>query len=420
MKRFDVIVVGGGVAAGAVAGTLREELGSDRSIAVICGEPHVPYTRPGLTKQILRGERPETRALAHPPEWYPRHDVTVLTGETVVDVDRLGRTVRLAGRSLAYDTLVLATGAEPRRIPGPPQIDDRMHVIRSFEDAAEVREHLGTGIRWGVVGGGFIGAEFAASARMRGDDVVLAFPEETTMERALGPVAGSWVARRLAARGVDIRSGAGVTELAADGGRPVLLLDDGSREVVDRVIVGIGVTPQTGLAAQCRLDLAEGGVATDASFRTSDPHIFAIGDIAAWASPLHGGRRVRVEHVDTARAHGEHVARVIEGPDPGPFRELPYFFSGLGDWAFIEHVSVGSGGEGVRREGLDDDALSVAQIDDSGALVAMTAVGAPDDLDAARRILTGDPRPVMNRDRLATSSVPLDEAVSQHTTPTGG
>jgi len=83
-------------------------------------------------------------------------------------------------------------------------------------------------------------------------------------------------------------------------------------------------------------------------------------------------------------------------------------------------VSVGSGGEGVRREGLDDDALSVAQIDDSGALVAMTAVGAPDDLDAARRILTGDPRPVMNRDRLATSSVPLDEAVSQHTTPTGG
>ncbi len=414
MERYDVIVVGGGVAAGAVAATLRDELESDLSLAVICAEPHAPYTRPGLTKHILRGERPEAKAFVKQPDWYADHDVTLMTGETVVDVDRLGHSVRLSGRSIGYGTLVLAPGSEPRRIPAPAELADRIHVIRSFEDAAGVREVLGSGIRWGVVGGGFIGAEFAASARMRGDDVLLAFPEETTMERALGPIVGSWVADQLAERGVDIRARAGVEEIAADGDAPVLVLSDGSRERFDRIIVGIGVTPLVGLAAQSRLDLADGGVATDASFRTSDPDIFAIGDIAAWESPLHGGR-VRVEHVDVARSHGVHVARVIAGADPGPFREVPYFFSGLGDWAFIEHVSVGSG-TGVRREGTPDGSLSVAQVDDADRLVAMTVVDVPDDLEAARELLTADPRPVMDRERLARADVPLADAASTPTT----
>lgn len=417
MERYDVVVTGGGVAAGAVAATLRDVAGTDLSVAVVCAEPHVPYTRPGLTKHILRGERPPDKALVRPADWYGANNVTVLTGETVVDVDRLGRTVRLAGRSIAYGTLVLATGSEPRRIPAPAQIADRVHVIRSFADAATIRDALGTGVRWGVVGGGFIGAEFGASARMMGDEVVVAFPEEVMMERALGEVAGAWVGEALRARGVDVRTATGVTELAADGGRPTLVLSDGTREAVDQVVVGIGTTPVTGLAAQSRLELAEGGVATDDRFRTSDPHIFAVGDVAAYESALHDGRRVRIEHVDTARAQGEHAARVIGGDDPGPFRELPYFFSGLGDWAFIEHLSVGSG-RSVRREGTADGTLCVVQVDDADALVAVTAVAVPDDLAAARELLVAQQRPVMGLERLARADVPLADAVAPTLTST--
>lgn len=409
MERFDVVIVGGGVAAGAVAGVLREEVESPLSIAVVCAEPHPPYTRPGLTKQILRGERPEAKALHRSAEWYAENDVTLLTGEAVVDIDRLGHSVRLAGRSIGYSTLVLATGSEPRRIPAPPEIADRVHVIRSFADAAAVREALGSGIRWGVVGGGFVGAEFAASARMMGDDVLMVLPEDMVMERALGAVAGAWVTDGLVRHGVDVRTGSGVAGLDVDHGSPVIVLTDGSREVVDRVVVGIGTTPAIGLAAQSGLELADGGVATDASFRTSDPDVFAVGDIAAWTSPLHGDRRVRVEHVDTARAQGEHVGRVIGGLDVGPFRELPYFFSGLGDWAFIEHVSIGQGA-GVRRGVPDDTTMSVAQLDESGALVAMTVVGVPDDLDAARDLLSrGTPVP-LDAELLSRPEVPLADA----------
>jgi NADPH-dependent 2,4-dienoyl-CoA reductase/sulfur reductase-like enzyme len=164
--------------------------------------------------------------------------------------------------------------------------------------------------------------------------------------------------------------------------------------VADHVVVGIGVTPATGLAAQARLDLAEGGVAVDAHLRTSDPHICAIGDIAAYESELHGSR-VRIEHWDVARAQGVHVAQQLLGQEQGPYRTLPYFFTGQGDWAYAEYVGTGTQ-NAVLRDSAATDTLSAAYVED-GRLVGVIVVDAKEDLDAARELVPQ--RPSFDADR---------------------
>src|SRR5690242_11593691 len=167
---FDVVVVGGGVAAGACVTTLRD-LGFDGSIAVVCDEPHPPYTRPGLTKQVLRGEKPPLAALWRPEAWYAEHDVELLTGAPATEPDTAERRIDLAVSTVRYGSLVLATGAAPVSLDLGAGLGDRVHLLRTFADADRIRPHLGDGVRWLVIGGGFIGAEFAASARLTGSDV---------------------------------------------------------------------------------------------------------------------------------------------------------------------------------------------------------------------------------------------------------
>ncbi|HEY3612490.1 MAG TPA: FAD-dependent oxidoreductase, partial [Gaiellales bacterium] len=175
--RYDVIVAGGGVAAGACVSTLREG-GYDGTIAVACAEPHPPYTRPGLTKQVLRGEKPADAALWRSADWYREQSVALLTGTRARGIDSSTRRIELDGRAATYGSLVLATGAEPRRLDFGPAAAGRVHVLRSFADADGIRPLLGEGTRWLVVGGGFIGAEFAASAALTGSAVVLVMPQD--------------------------------------------------------------------------------------------------------------------------------------------------------------------------------------------------------------------------------------------------
>ncbi len=382
---YDVVIVGGGVGAGACATTLRDG-GFDGSILVVCAEPHAPYTRPGLSKHVLRGDKPPSAALMKPAEWYDDEGIALVTGVAVTDIDRVGATVRVAGRSIAYGHLVLATGAEPRSLPVPADIRDRVHVLRSIEDADRLRPSLGDGRSWLVVGGGFIGAEVAASARMTGSDATIVMPEDVVMERAFGPAVGDWFTQQLRSHGVDVRSGASVTAwAAADGGKVAATLSDGTTLTVDCVVIGIGVVPSTGLAAQAGLDLDLGGVAVSAELVTSDERISAIGDIAAYDSELHG-RRVRIEHWDVARSHGVHVAQRLLGNGPGAYRTLPYFFSGMADWSYAEYVGTASQ-DAVLRGGLDAGTLSAAYVGDDDRLVGVIVVGVSHDLDTARELV---------------------------------
>ncbi len=404
--RFDVVIVGGGVAAGACASTMRER-GFEGTIAVACAEPYAPYTRPGLTKNVLRGEKPEHAALWKKPEWYAEHDVDVLIGSAATDLDTRARRVRVAGRSIAYGNLVLATGAEPRSLPFDASVADRVHVIRSFADAQSVRPHLGEGHRWLVIGGGFIGAEFAASARLTGSDVDLVMPEERILQTPFGDDAAGWFDRRLRQHDVTIHASDGIATVERDGDGLRVHLASGAQLTVDQVCVGIGVAPSTGLAVQAGLEVADGGIATDRSLRTSADGVYAAGDVCAYDSVLHG-RRVRIEHWDVARTHGEHIAAQIADGEHSDYRELPYFFGTLGDWAFLEYVGVGIG-TAVPRGPLDGDDMAIAYTDENDVLVGLLTVGRSDDLDAARRLVPEravvDPDALMDPERTIDSCV---------------
>jgi 3-phenylpropionate/trans-cinnamate dioxygenase ferredoxin reductase subunit len=402
--RYDVVVVGGGVAAGALASTLVDG-GFGGSVAVFCAEPHPPYTRPGRSKAVLRGEKDLDAPMWRPAAFYAEHGIDLVMGVAVTDIDRLGATVRAGGRSVGYGTLVLATGAEPRRIPVADGLVDRVHVLRSIADCARLRPHMQDGTSWLVIGGGFIGAEVAGSARMMGCEAAVVFPEDVVMERAFGDVVGGWFTDRLRDHGVELHPGSSVEELSQQDGRVAARLGSGETIVVDHVVVGIGVTPATGLAAQARLELEDGGVAVDANLRTSDERIFAIGDIAAYDSELHGSR-VRIEHWAVAKTQGEHVARQLLGEQPGAYRELPYFFTGQGDWAYAEYVGVGTH-DAVLRDASATDTLSAAYVED-GKLVGVIVVDAKDDLEAARELVPQ--RPVFHADRF-TAGEPLAACV---------
>ena len=292
--RSDVVVVGGGVAAGACVSSLRDA-GYDGTVTVICSEPHPPYTRPGLTKQVLRGEKPPDAALWRPGAWYGEQSVDLVTGATVTAIDPDAHTVSVGHRRLAYGSLVLATGAEPRHLDFGRDVADRVHVLRSFADADAIRPHLGAGTRWLVIGGGFIGAEFAASAALTGSDVTLVLPQPVILEGAFGAEVGGWFDARLRRRGVRIHAGTTVTFIDARADGLLVRLAGGHELEADHVVVGAGVNPSTQLAADAGLELALGGIAVSASLRTSAPGVHAIGDVAAYESVLHR-RRVRIEH----------------------------------------------------------------------------------------------------------------------------
>jgi NADPH-dependent 2,4-dienoyl-CoA reductase/sulfur reductase-like enzyme len=224
--------------------------------------------------------------------------------------------------------------------------------------------------------------------------------QDVILEHAFGALAGAWFDRRLRGHGVDVRPRSAVTSIARRHEGLRVTLAEGDALDVDRVVVGAGVVASTRLAEDAGLELAGGGIAVDAHLRTSAPGVFAIGDVAAYESELHG-QRVRIEHWDVARAHGAHVAGEITGVSNGAFRVLPYFFGTLGDWAFLEYAGLG-GGRAVMRGVTEGDDMSIAFLDDRDVLRGLLAVGRPDDLAAAREL-------VLERARLAPASVADDD-----------
>ncbi len=406
---YDVVIVGGGQAGASCAEAIRES-GSDQSIALFMNEEHAPYFRPPLTKGYLRGEKTEADTLVEPEPWYEQHDVDLFTGTTVRRIDRDTSHLELAdGTRVGYGQLVLATGAEPRTPtwPGDGDRDGRVFTIRTLEDSEHVREHLTPGTRWLVVGGGYIGVETAASALQLGCEVDLVMLEPVLWKQFYGDQVGGWFQQRLRDHGARIHPGDEVVRLDVHDAGVHATMKSGIQLSVDYVLAGIGVTPRLDLARDAGLN-TDGGVTCDRFLRTSDPAIYAIGDICEYDSVVHD-RPMRIEHWDVARRQGEYVGKRIAGTidDTHPYAEVPYFFSELGDWAYIRYVGPG-GGDVVVRGDMDAGEFSAAYLRDD-RLVALLAVDHDDDLEAARRLLPE--HPVMDRALLEDDSVPLVDAV---------
>ncbi|MFI2640016.1 NAD(P)/FAD-dependent oxidoreductase [Streptomyces sp. NPDC018610] len=329
------VIVGGGLAGAKAAETLRAE-GFTGRVILICDERDHPYERPPLSKGYLLGKEERDTVFVHEPAWYARNDIELHLGQTVDAIDREAKTVHYGddGTHVRYDKLLLATGAEPRRLDIPGTGLAGVHHLRRLAHAERLKgvlAHLGRDNGHLVIaGGGWIGLEVAAAAREYGAEVTVVEPSATPLHHVLGPELGQLFAELHSAHGVRFHFGARLTEIVGqDGVVLAARTDDGEEHPCHDVLAAIGAAPRVALAEAAGLELADrahgGGIAVDERLRTSDPDIHAAGDVAAFPHGLFG-TRLRVEHWANALNGGPAAARAMLGRDV-VYDRVPYFFS---------------------------------------------------------------------------------------------
>jgi 3-phenylpropionate/trans-cinnamate dioxygenase ferredoxin reductase subunit len=319
------VIAGASLTGAKAAETLRDE-GFEGEIVLLGSELERPYERPPLSKDYLLGKAERDSAYVHPAGWYAEHDVDLRTGVTVTAIDRAAGTVITSGpsgtESLSYDKLLIATGASPRRLGIPGGESDAVLYLRTIENSERLRAAFQPGTRVVVAGAGWIGLETTAAARAADCQVTVVEPMSSALHAALGPELGAVFTDLHRAHGVEFRFGETVTEFR-ESARTVIT-SGGAELPADVLIASIGVAPNADLAARAGLEVSN-GVVTDEALRTSDPNIFAAGDVANSFNPLLG-RSVRVEHWANALNGGPAAARSMLGQSV-VYDRVPYFFS---------------------------------------------------------------------------------------------
>ncbi|MEZ4215213.1 MAG: FAD-dependent oxidoreductase [Myxococcota bacterium] len=388
MGKLERVAVIGASLAGLRAAEALRQLGYDGALALVGDESAMPYDRPPLSKEVLKGDwEPEKTALVRDADRFAALGLDLRLGRRAVALDASARRVELdGGESLAFDGLVIATGAAPRRLPNQDAVPG-VYTLRTLEDAVALRRELERGPRVAVVGAGFIGAEVAASCRARGLDVAMIEALPVPIERAVGRDVGETVAALHRDHGVDVRLGVGVDAL--EGGARVerVRLGDGSAVDADVVVVGIGVAPCTQWLDGSGLALGN-GVVCDSRCATNVPGIVAAGDVAQWHNPLFG-EDMRIEHwsnaTEMARAAVETL--LAGGGDAPEFASVPFFWSDQYD------VKIQSAG---RLGGADESAIVSGSLAErkflklygrKGRLVGALSFNEPRKLIAYRRTL---------------------------------
>ena len=382
-----IVIVGASLGGASAAVGLRER-GFAGEVLLIGAEEHLPYERPPLSKALMLGERDE-------PDWvqdadyYAAHDIGLLTGTAATAIDRQRGVVLAGGDEHPYDKLLLATGSSPRRLRTPGADLDGVVTLRTWNDALALRKRLVESAQIVIVGAGWIGCEVAAAARHHGASVTVVEPLSQPLIRVVGEQVGAAFADLHRDHGVDLRLGADVAGIVGGGRVESVKLTDGSSLPAQTVVLGVGVKPNVELAEAAGLDLADQGIAVNAALQSSDPDIYAVGDIAAHDHPHYEGR-VRVEHWAAAKDQGGHVAGNLLGADD-PYELRPFFFSdqydlgceyrGLADPARDELVVRGdlSSREFTAfwlRNGGVVAAMNVNQWDDGDTLQALVDSGA--------------------------------------------
>lgn len=325
MKSLERIVVVGASLAGLRAVEALRRLGFDGRIHWVSAEPHLPYDRPPLSKDVLAGKREPERILLRAADSYDELAVDLALGRRATALDLAARSVALDdGSRLGFDGLLIATGARPRTLAGPLPAAG-VHVLRSLDDALALRRALEAGPRVAIVGAGFIGAEVAATCRGRGLAVTMVEPLPTPLFRGIGAELGALVGARHRDHGVDLRCGVGVTALEGGAQVEALRLADGARVPADLVVIGVGAVPETTWLEGSGLRL-EDGVVCDAACRAA-PGVVAAGDVARWHNPVFGVS-MRVEHWTNAVEQATHAAAsLLAGDAAEPYAHVPYVWT---------------------------------------------------------------------------------------------
>ena len=320
------VIIGGGLAGAKAAEALRNN-DFDGNVILFAEEQHLPYERPPLSKDYLAGKKSLSDFTVQNSDWYRDHNVDLRLGSRVTSLDPAAHTVGLPdGTAVTYDKLLLATGSASRRPPIPGSDADGVHYLRTYDDAAALNSVLTEGSSLAVVGAGWIGLEVAAGARQRGVNVTVVETAKQPLLAALGETVGEVFANLHRDHGVDLRLEAQVDEITtAQGQATGLKMRDGSTVAADAVLVAVGARPNVELAEGAGLSMGDGGVLVDASLRSTDPDIYAAGDIAAAEHPLFGCR-IRTEHWANALKQPAVATAGMLGK-PGEYAELPYFFT---------------------------------------------------------------------------------------------
>jgi 3-phenylpropionate/trans-cinnamate dioxygenase ferredoxin reductase subunit len=288
-------------------------------------ERELPYERPPLTKEYLRGEQPREKARVHDAGFYEQHEIELLTGVTVTAIKPAERRILTdSSNEVRYDRLLIATGAEPRRLDIAGGDLEGVHYLRTLADCDALRERLDEGGKVVVVGAGWIGAEFAASASQRGLSVTIVEPMAVPLERVLGEELGAFYRDVHETHGVEMRMQTGVDAFEGSGSVVAVRTSDGQSTACDFVVVGVGVIPRTQLAEHAGAK-TDNGVVVNQQLRTTIPDVFAAGDVANAWHPLFK-RNIRVEHWANALNQGPAAARAMLGQDVS-YDRIPYFFS---------------------------------------------------------------------------------------------
>ena len=318
-------IVGAGLAGATAAQTLRDE-GFDGELVLLGDEPHRPYERPPLSKEYLQGKSPRDKVFVHPEGWYADHDVDLRLGISATGLDLHARRLLTSdGSSVQYDSLLIATGSTPRRIALPGADLDGVLYLRRLDDSDRIRDAFAGTPRVVIVGAGWIGLETAAAARVAGLSVTVLEHAGAPLERILGSRMSAVFSRLHRDNGVDLRCGVTITELTGTSGHVTgVRLGDGTEIEADLVLVGFGISPETSLAEAGGLAIGN-GITVDEHLRTSDPDVYAAGDVADAFHPLLG-HRLRVEHWANARRQGAVAARSMLGQEV-VYTRLPYFFT---------------------------------------------------------------------------------------------
>jgi 3-phenylpropionate/trans-cinnamate dioxygenase ferredoxin reductase subunit len=380
---MTLVVVGGGLA-GAKAAEGAREAGYDGPLVVVAQEDELPYERPPLSKAVLKGEKPPASAQVHPEDWYADNDVELRRGVTVTGLDVEGRTVSLGGERLAFEQLVLATGARPRVLQVPGADLPGTHYLRTAADSVRLQEAIRGASRVAVIGGGWIGSEVAASARQLGAEVVVVDPLPTPLYNVLGPQMGELFAELHRDHGVQLRMGVGVEGLRGTGHVEGIELADGSVEPADVVVIGVGVVPNVELAQSAGLEV-DNGVVVDERLMTGVPGVLATGDVASAFHPRYG-RHVRVEHWANALNQGKTAGRNAVS-EPEAYDRLPYFYSDQYDLG-MEYVGLASRDDAVTVRGDAGSRELIAFYHRDGRVTAAMAVNVWDVVEDLKAVIT--------------------------------
>jgi 3-phenylpropionate/trans-cinnamate dioxygenase ferredoxin reductase component len=343
----DPIVVVGASLAGAKAVEAMRESGYDGPLVMLGAEPHAPYERPPLSKGHLLGSSDLDSAFVKDDGWYAEQGIDLRTGAEVTEIDIGGHRVLVGGAGQPYTKLLLSTGCSPRRMPLAEEHDAPVTYLRTMEDSTRIKAALRPGSRIVVIGGGWIGLEVAAAARTVGAEATVVESLELPLLRVLGTEVAEIFAGLHRDHGVDLRLSAEVRAVERAGDRAVVRLGNGAAIEADLVVVGVGVAPNTALAESAGLD-TDNGILVDEHLRTSDPDVYAAGDVASVQHPVLA-QRVRVEHWDNAIGQGTVAGQNLAGREV-PYERLPYFFTDQYDLG-MEYVGY------VPRSGYDSVVL---------------------------------------------------------------